>query len=185
MAITEIIFNDKIFTGGLTSLCKSVSKELNFRDTNGVGSRWDDNFYDIDIEELQHLELYLEEKISAKFNQIKEKNMSRNIDKATKRTIYDISAMAADEIYDGTQKFGVGNYWVNDKYNIFVTNDTDYREDDDGNDIITTYYVLHLEEYDENDNCIDAEVDYADTISSDKEELRMAVEEMITFNSLI
>lgn len=104
-------------------------------------------------------------------------------------TLNKIVTPATDKIYDSVKycldnniPCGTGNYRINKKYNIFVETGTDWNDDNTKRERI--YYCVRLEEYDDNEDCIDPEVVFVETSSLDKEELKLAIETIIAISKI-
>lgn len=58
--VTEIIFNDKMFTGSRKLILKKVISELNYREISSGDCSLYDDFYDMETKELEAFAEYLE-----------------------------------------------------------------------------------------------------------------------------
>ena len=66
---------------------------------------------------------------------------------------------------------GVGNYWLNQQYNLFCETCRDQPEEQ-------PYYLLKLERY-EGEECVNTEFGITDTDSIDREELEKAIRRLL------
>lgn len=66
---------------------------------------------------------------------------------------------------------GVGNYWLNQQYNLFCETCRDQSEEQ-------PYYLLKLERY-EGEECVNTEFGITDTDSIDREELERAIRRLL------
>ena len=66
---------------------------------------------------------------------------------------------------------GVGNYWLNQQYNLFCETCRDQSEEQ-------PYYLLKLERY-EGEECVNTEFGITDTDSIDREELEKAIRRLL------
>jgi len=94
---------------------------------------------------------------------------------------------ATDEIFETIEEtfngnYGVGNYWINKNYNIFTETGVDL---DDNNEIERRYYILKLEQYDNDEEILDVEYDYEESENMGYDSLYKAVEMLINNNKEI
>lgn len=111
--------------------------------------------------------------------EINEKNQTKtNSDILAEDSVEQIIRAAVDEV-EGSVSYtlsqnhacGVGNYWIDMRYNIFCETCQDAHDE-------SMYYLLKLERY-EDEECVDTEVCTTDTQTLDKEELEKALRRLI------
>lgn len=85
---------------------------------------------------------------------------------------------ATDEIYGSVLDFATGNYWINERWNIFCEKGYSMS----GGEVIETYYAVSLEKYDDKGDCIDCQVDYQDTKDMAGNKLEEAIRKIVERN---
>ena len=85
---------------------------------------------------------------------------------------------ATDEIFSSISHADTGNYWINNRWNLFC--EKGYVSS--GEKIRAKYYCISLEEYDSGEKCIDCQRDLQETVNMTKKELELAVRALVERN---
>lgn len=88
---------------------------------------------------------------------------------------------AVCEIYESVQECKCGNYWISDKYNIFCEMGYVFC----GGKCDCTYLTINLEKYGTDGECEDCQIDSEDTKSISKDELKIAITNIIERNEKV
>lgn len=83
-----------------------------------------------------------------------------------------------DEICGSVSEASTGNYWINERWNIFCEKGCCLS----GGEVIERYYEISLEQYDGKGELIDCQVDYQDTKDMTEKELEKAVRQILERN---
>ncbi len=83
-----------------------------------------------------------------------------------------------DEIYGSVSEASTGNYWINERWNIFCEKGCCLS----GGEVVERYYAVSLEQYDCKGDLIDCQADYQDTKDMKKSELEKAIRQIVDRN---
>ena len=88
---------------------------------------------------------------------------------------------ATDEIWGSISCAETGNYWIKPNWNLFCQKGLDVNM----GEVVGTYCIVKLEEYDETEECLFEEWDFQDTESLSAEEVEIAIRAIIGRNQFL